>query len=84
MGFLSLFEEKYQLFGFGSDLQALSADQILQMQLRNQVAMQQGIWPLSYLQGLAQYQPPQRPLDERFSDFKLRLAAAVERHSRKH
>jgi hypothetical protein len=33
-----------------------------------------------YTQGLAQYRMfPERPLDERFADFKVRLAAAIER-----
>lgn len=66
------------LFGFGTDCRAMTAAEILQMQLNQQAAMQNAVWPLSYLQGLAQYHPPElRPLDERFADFKIRLAEAL-------
>lgn len=74
----------YPVFGFGGDMRAMTADQILQMQCQQQWAMQQAYAPhsLSYLSGSAQYrplQPPQRPLDERFAEFKIRLAAALEK-----
>jgi hypothetical protein len=68
-------------FSFGNDARAMSEDEILRWQISQQSGMRQAdVWPYWYSQGLAQYQPPQRPLDERFADFKVRLAAAVERH----
>lgn len=77
---LPLFESTFG-FAFGNAAQAMSEDQISQWQLSHQSAMMQAhTWPLSYLQGLAQYQPPEKPLEERFADFKVRLAAAVEYH----
>lgn len=69
------------VFGFGTDCRAMSPDEILLMQFHQQAAMQQAVWPPSYFQGLAQYRPfPERPLDERFADFKIRLAAALKKH----
>ena len=41
-----------------------------------------------YIHGLRQYrmfpEPPEAPLDERFADFKVRLAAAVDRRKLGH
>lgn len=38
----------------------------------------------AYIQGMRPYQMfPERPLDERFADFKVRLAAAIERQRKK-
>lgn len=71
------------LFGFGTDCRAMTADEILQMQFNQQAAMQNA-WPHSYIQGLAQFRRyPEKPLDERFADFKLRLAAAIEKRHAK-
>jgi hypothetical protein len=78
MGIFWIFGETYPVFGFDGGCRAMSADEIVKMQISQQIALQQAVRPPSYLQGLANYQPPQRPLDERFADFKLRLAAAVE------
>lgn len=78
-----LFETHYPVYGFLGDCRAMTADEILQMQVNQHAATQQAIWPLSFIQGMNQYRPPERPLDERFADFKIRLAAAIERHQSK-
>ena len=63
-----------------SDMRALSPEELHQYQIQNLAASQQAKPdPMWYLQ-LAQYQRPDpRPLDERFADFKKRLAAAIDR-----
>jgi hypothetical protein len=63
------------------DQRALSQEELLIMMGRQTYAMQQACRPASYIQALQQYQPPQRPLDDRFADFKVRLAAAIERRN---
>lgn len=66
------------------DVRALNPDEIYKLQAANAVAAQQAVRdPLQeakYLANLVQYQPPRRPLDERFEDFKKRLAIALDRH----
>jgi len=82
MGFLGLtFERRYP---FDGGCRALTADEILRMHVGQAMAMQNA-WPkyqnrLSYFGAMVGYQPTQRPLDERFSEFKERLAAARARH----
>jgi hypothetical protein len=81
MGLFGLtFERRYPVF-FGDDMKAMTAEEILKMQFDQQRAMQNA-WPsydhsLSYLGMDFSYQRPQKPLDERFAEFKFRLAAAV-------
>jgi hypothetical protein len=68
------------LSGYVGDARAMSETEIANWQASQMLGARQAKWPLSYLQGLAQYQPHnQRPLDERFADFKVRLAAALDR-----
>jgi hypothetical protein len=69
-------------FAFGNDARAMSENEMLEWQVSQQKAMlQTHNLPNLYLQGLAQYNPyPEKPLEERFANFKVRLAAAVERH----
>jgi hypothetical protein len=82
MGIFGLTFERNYPVQFGSDLMAMTADEILEMQLQQQRAMQQAYRSNSfdYLWGMTNYEPPRQPLDERFADFKVRLAAAIERH----
>lgn len=72
------------MYDFG--YRGMSPNEIMQWQLQQAIA-QQNAWAnigrlgeANYLAGLAQYQPHQRPLDERFADFKIRLAAACAKH----
>lgn len=86
MGFFGLtFERRYPVYGFDGGCRAMTADEILKMQLDQQKAMQNA-WPeyqhsLSYLGMDFGYRPPQRPLDERFAEFKVRLAKAIEKRA---
>lgn len=82
MSFLGLtFERRYPVSGFDGGMRAMTADEILKMQFEQQRAMQNA-WQeyhhnsLSYLSMNFGYAPP-RPLDERFAEFKTRLAAAI-------
>ena len=65
------------------DAQALTAEQIQKMQVENAIKMQQtqfSPYQAAMLQNI--WQPsaiPEKPLDERFADFKVRLSAAIER-----
>ena len=62
------------------DLRALSTDELEALQIKQMWAMQQAYDPLeslNYLSALNAYRPPERPLDERFAEFKVRLAAAI-------
>ena len=85
MGLFGLtFERRYPVYGFDGGMRAMTADEILRMQGEQARAMQNA-WPkyhnsLSYLGMTAGYQPPQRPLDERFADFKIRLTQALKHH----
>jgi hypothetical protein len=78
---MSLFRD---LMGFpidAFDMRALSPEEIQKYQMANLCAQQQAAVPdWTYWRQLAQYQPVDpRPLDERFADFKRRLAAAIEK-----
>ena len=83
MDIFRIFKTTYPMYGFAGDCRAMTADEILQMQLSQQAAMQ-NVWPprdmFSYLMMANQYQPPERSLDERFAEFKVRLAEAIARH----
>ena len=70
------------------DVQALTAEQIQNMQARDAIRMQPAQFS-PYQAALAQniWQPlpvPEKPLDERFADFKVRLAAAIDRRKLGH
>ncbi len=74
----------FELYSFSPnpmDARGLSIEELQLMTGSKFYAMQQAatLYPLDYVRALAQYQPRQRPLDERFADFKVRLAAAIER-----
>lgn len=59
---------------------ALSEREMGYNQLCQLQGMQQAAVSSDYLRCLGQYKPfPEKPLDERFADFKVRLAAAVDR-----
>lgn len=61
-----------------NDARALSPDEILRYQAANSAAMQQGSRSLAYWSSLQNIKLlPDKPLDERFADFKVRLAAAI-------
>ena len=63
------------------DARAMSPEEIEKYQIQNLRGSQQAIRDPSWYLQLAQYQRPDpRPLDERFADFKKRLATALEKH----
>lgn len=76
--------ESYGIATDSSQLRAMSAEEILAHQIKQQIAWQQAT-PDSYSMemNITNWMPPERPLDERFADFKVRLAAAIEQHERK-
>ena len=87
MGLFGLtFEKRYPVYGFGADARNMTADEVLTMQGQLAWAAQQAYqrYDLGYLQGFANYEPFQQPLDERFADFKVRLAASIERRKLGH
>lgn len=72
----------------------MTADEIVTMQLKQQLAMQNAYYTVGAMSGTVTYYsnaastvwlnwPPTRekPLDERFADFKVRLAAAIAKRS---
>ena len=61
--------------------QALTAEQIQKMQAMDAIRMQQAAfnpYQAAMAQNIWPPPPPEKPLDERFADFKVRLAAAVD------
>lgn len=74
------------------DMRAMTEDEISQMQGSQQTATQNLFWhnqlarQADISNGLSGYypSPPQKPLDDRFADFKERLAAAIAKRARDH
>ena len=86
---MSIFEglfDSYDVVVNPMDAQALTVEQIQLMQAKNSVRMQQARfspYQAAMLRNAWQPSPvPDKPLDERFADFKVRLAAAIERRQR--
>ncbi len=64
------------------DLRPLTNEEIQQMQLAQLHGVQNCQNPYNNLSGnYIPYQTIQRPLDERFADFKVRLAEAIDRRA---
>lgn len=67
------------------DVRGLSQDEMRERQYANLSAAQNytrsPAQEMKYLMNLRQYQRPEKPLDERFADFKARLAAAMLRRT---
>jgi hypothetical protein len=64
------------------DARAMTADEIQKWQSSNMVAMQQADLskyanPYNSLSNVMNWRLPEKPLDERFADFKSRLAIAI-------
>lgn len=85
-GFLEMgIFDMYGIAVSSHDMRALSSEEIQKIQYANMSAMQQAaVQPNLYdaLRNISLWPMPQeKPLDERFADFKLRLAAALAKYS---
>jgi hypothetical protein len=66
------------------DRRAMTPEEIVNYQVSISAAIGQATFPDHYWLSTANYQPTDpRPLDERFADFKVRLAAAIARRAKK-
>ena len=61
------------------EARAMSADEIMNYQMSMNLGIGQATFPDHYWRLQSNYKETQRPLDERFADFKVRLAAAIAR-----
>lgn len=75
---LGLFES-YGVVTSPQQARALSEQEIVAMQQTRALDMQQAKPSSAYYLLAQNWRPPEKPLDERFADFKVRLAAALER-----
>lgn len=62
-----------------SQLRPLTEAQLEAKYRSNLEAMRPATLSLAYLLSMQNYRPPERPLDERFADFKVRLATTIEK-----
>jgi hypothetical protein len=60
-----------------NDMRALSVQELADRSASQWEAIRPANRSIDYYLGMTNWQPPQRPLDERFADFKARLAAAI-------
>ena len=72
----------FDLYGFPvnpGDMQALSESEISEIQYANAVRMQNANQAQANVLGAVNaFRPADKPLGERFADFKVRLAVAIE------
>jgi hypothetical protein len=77
-----LFDNPLGIVTDPSQLRPLTETQLEANYRRNLEGMRPATPSLAYLLSMQNYQPPERPLDERFADFKVRLAAAISRRTK--
>lgn len=77
---MNIFDSPFGLALNPSDLRPMSEDEIAAYEASLFPKMRQAVFPAEYHLRLANWRPyPDKPLDERYADFKIRLAAAIER-----
>jgi hypothetical protein len=81
----------FKFYGFSAspeELRALSQIEIQKAQCANYVKMENYIEPpgvyLAHMNAIRPHLTETRPLNERFADFKVRLAAAIDRRKLPH
>ena len=80
MSLESFFGESYGAVG---DARAMTPEEIVKYQMSMNAAIGQATFPDHYWRLLSNYPAPDpRTLDERFADFKVRLAAAIARRAK--
>lgn len=78
---MELFGDLFRIEGFAAsaaDMRALTEEEIIDYQISNLARSQQAKPNAGYWMLMSNYRPQyEKPLDERFADFKVRLAQAL-------